>query len=49
MAYPLLSTKALNVGGAQRFVAKTPFQAGVAIAARSLLVLLFFLKVLGCQ
>jgi succinoglycan biosynthesis protein ExoA len=36
-AEALLSTKALNVGGAQRFVAKTPFQAGVALAARSLL------------
>ncbi len=33
----LLESKALNVGGAQRFVAKTPFQAGVALASRSLL------------
>ena len=33
----LLKSKALNVGGAQRFVAKSPFQAGVALAARSLL------------
>jgi succinoglycan biosynthesis protein ExoA len=28
---------ALNVGGAQRFVAKTPFQASVALASRSLI------------
>lgn len=33
----LLKTDALNVGGAQRFVAEGQFQAGVAIAARSLL------------
>lgn len=33
----LLVSKAKNVGGSQRFVAKTPFQAGVALAARSLL------------
>ena len=33
----LLESKAQNVGGAQRFVAKTPFQAGAALAARSLL------------
>jgi glycosyltransferase involved in cell wall biosynthesis len=33
----LLETNALNVGGAQRFVAKTAFQAGVALATRSLL------------
>ncbi|AVZ30694.1 glycosyltransferase family 2 protein [Nodularia spumigena] len=33
----LLSSKALNVGGAQRFVAKTSFQAGVAIASKSVL------------
>ncbi|WP_414585491.1 glycosyltransferase family 2 protein [Scytonema sp. PCC 10023] len=33
----LLESKALNVGGAQRFVAKTPFQAGVALASRSIL------------
>jgi succinoglycan biosynthesis protein ExoA len=33
----LLISKAHNVGGAQRFVAKTPFQAGAALAARSLL------------
>jgi glycosyltransferase involved in cell wall biosynthesis len=33
----LLTSKAHNVGGAQRFVAKTPFQAGAALAARSLL------------
>jgi succinoglycan biosynthesis protein ExoA len=31
----LLISNALNVGGAQRFVAKTPFQAGVALASRS--------------
>ncbi|MDF5731230.1 MAG: glycosyltransferase family 2 protein [Rhizonema sp. PD38] len=33
----LVKSKALNVGGAQRFVAKTPFQAGVALGARSFL------------
>lgn len=33
----LLSTKAINVGGAQRFVAQFTFQAGVALAANSLL------------
>ena len=33
----LLTTKATNVGGAQRFVAKGRFQAGVALAANSLL------------
>ena len=33
----LLTTKASNVGGAQRFVAKDRFQAGVALAANSLL------------
>ena len=33
----LLQTKADNVGGAQRFVAKNTFQAGVAIAANSVL------------
>jgi succinoglycan biosynthesis protein ExoA len=33
----LKESQALNVGGAQRFVAKTPFQAGVALAARSIL------------
>lgn len=33
----LVKTDALNVGGAQRFIAKTPFQAGVALASRSLL------------
>ena len=31
----LVETGALNAGGAQRFVARTPFQAGVALAARS--------------
>jgi succinoglycan biosynthesis protein ExoA len=31
----LLKSKALNVGGAQRFVAKTEFQAGVALASKS--------------
>lgn len=31
----LLSSEALNVGGSQRYVAKTPFQAGVALASRS--------------
>ena len=33
----LLETKADNVGGAQRFVAKNAFQAGVAIASNSIL------------
>ncbi|MGH1395876.1 MAG: glycosyltransferase family 2 protein, partial [Trichormus sp.] len=33
----LLESKALNVGGAQRFVAKTPLQAGIALASRSIL------------
>lgn len=33
----LVETGALNVGGAQRFVARAPFQAGVALASRSLL------------
>ena len=33
----LLTTKAINVGGAQRFVAKDKFQAGVALAANSVL------------
>ncbi len=33
----LLESGALNVGGAQRFVAKTAFQAGVALASRSIL------------
>ncbi|QFS43253.1 glycosyltransferase family 2 protein [Nostoc sphaeroides CCNUC1] len=33
----LLESKAFNVGGAQRFVAKTPFQAGVALASKSFL------------
>jgi succinoglycan biosynthesis protein ExoA len=33
----LLNSKALNVGGAQRFVAKTPFQAGVTLASKSFL------------
>lgn len=33
----LLESQALNVGGAQRFVAKTPFQAGVALASKSFL------------
>ncbi|MGL6338391.1 MAG: glycosyltransferase family 2 protein [Waterburya sp.] len=33
----LLTTKADNVGGAQRFVAEKKFQAGVALAANSLL------------
>ena len=33
----LLESKALNVGGAQRFVAKTPFQSGVALASKSIL------------
>src|SRR5687767_13664019 len=31
----LVSVPALNVGGAQRFVAATPFQSGVALASRS--------------
>ena len=33
----LLASKALNVGGAQRFVAASSFQAGVALASRSIL------------
>lgn len=33
----LLESQAFNVGGAQRFVAKTPFQAGVALASKSFL------------
>lgn len=33
----LLTSKALNVGGAQRFAAKTSFQAGVALASKSFL------------
>jgi glycosyltransferase involved in cell wall biosynthesis len=33
----LLKSKADNVGGAQRFVAKTTFQSGVALASRSFL------------
>ncbi|RUS98512.1 hypothetical protein DSM106972_081410 [Dulcicalothrix desertica PCC 7102] len=33
----LLKSKALNVGGAQRFAAKTSFQAGVALASKSFL------------
>ncbi|MDJ0733751.1 MAG: glycosyltransferase family 2 protein [Nostocaceae cyanobacterium] len=33
----LLESKALNVGGAQRFVAKTPFQAGIALASKTFL------------
>jgi len=33
----LQESKALNVGGAQRFVAKTPFQAGVTLASKSIL------------
>lgn len=33
----LLESKALNVGGAQRFVAKAPFQSGVALASKSIL------------
>jgi succinoglycan biosynthesis protein ExoA len=33
----ILESKALNVGGAQRFVAKTPFQSGVALASKSIL------------
>jgi succinoglycan biosynthesis protein ExoA len=31
----LQTSGALNVGGAQRFVAQTPFQAGIALASRS--------------
>jgi succinoglycan biosynthesis protein ExoA len=33
----LMEYKGLNIGGATRFAAKTPFQAGVALASRSLL------------
>ena len=33
----LLESKALNVGGAQRFIAKTDFQVGVALASKSIL------------
>jgi succinoglycan biosynthesis protein ExoA len=33
----LLKSQALNAGGAQRFVAKTPFQAGIALATKSVL------------
>ncbi len=33
----LLRTKSVNVGGAQRFVAETAFQAGVSLASRSIL------------
>lgn len=33
----LLESKALNVGGAQRFVAKTLFQSGLALASKSFL------------
>jgi len=33
----LMSTQALNVGGAQRFIATTNFQSGIALAAKSLL------------
>ncbi|MGD1874120.1 MAG: glycosyltransferase family 2 protein [Mastigocoleus sp.] len=33
----LLKSKALNVGGAQRFVAKNAFQSGIALATKSLL------------
>ncbi|MCW9679335.1 glycosyltransferase family 2 protein [Dolichospermum planctonicum UHCC 0167] len=33
----LLSSQSLNVGGAQRFVAKTAFQSGIAIASKSIL------------
>ncbi len=33
----LLNTKAINVGGAQRFIAESKFQAGVALAAKSVL------------
>ena len=35
--HTLLTNKAINVGGAQRFVAARKFQAGVALAANSLL------------
>lgn len=33
----LQKSRAINVGGAQRFVAKTPFQAGVTLASKSIL------------
>ncbi len=33
----LLESKALNVGGAQRFAAKTSFQAGIALSSKSIL------------
>jgi succinoglycan biosynthesis protein ExoA len=33
----LVDSQALNAGGAQRFVAKTPFQAGIALATKSIL------------
>jgi succinoglycan biosynthesis protein ExoA len=33
----LLESGALNAGGAQRFIAKNPFQAGIALASRSFL------------
>lgn len=33
----LLESKALNVGGAQRFAAKTPFQARIALSSKSIL------------
>lgn len=33
----VLESGALNAGGAQRFVARTPFQAGIAIAVRTIL------------
>ncbi|QLE45988.1 glycosyltransferase family 2 protein (plasmid) [Nostoc sp. C052] len=33
----VLESKALNIGGATRFAAKTPFQAGVALASKSVL------------
>ncbi|WP_017653184.1 glycosyltransferase family 2 protein [Fortiea contorta] len=33
----LLESKAVNVGGAQRFAAKTPFQAGIALSSKSIL------------
>ena len=33
----LLESKSLNVGGAQRFAAKTPFQAGIALSSKSIL------------
>lgn len=33
----ILESQALNVGGAQRFVAKTPFQSGVTLASKSIL------------